>query len=628
MGPQHPTKPPSDKANLFPEFKNFSSPDSEFMKRLIHDYQLEGPYSELLRRYSENEKTDHGFRLNTFRYIHRDPLRFPDVAGHITSSIEYSVMNKKLTDLVQHATKLMDESALLPPEESRPDKTSHAMTLKQYLTYTKALMSLSLKYRNRAFKNLSKDEMDFLMDHAPVFINHVMKTDAVDGGDDDDLVKSNMKLISLAKKIDYTSLLISSAVLCELADKSHIDSLKVIFADIEPDKPITIQGIKGTLLHHEETPYGSIIIGGHGSNSYNCAAALIIDIGGDDLYKGSAGSASCNLPTSILIDLNGDDHYTATGFSSIGSGSFGTGVVIDAEGDDIYTGSCFSQGAGFMGTGILADLCGNDTYEGIKYCQGVGFWGLGMLLDHKGDDHYFSGVYSQGVGGPKAVGLLYDAEGTDSYRALGIYPSSYGTSGIFKGASQGFGIGLRDHASGGIGMLIDEGGEDRFQAGNYSQGCGYYFGLGILKNSGVNNDIYIGSRYGQGASAHSAAGILIDDGGNDTYSGHIGALQSAAWDLGLAALIDKSGNDRYNAKHLFFSQAAAAHNGFSMLIDSSGADIYDFPKEPKIQSNAYHGGSSFSFLIDSGGSIDLYNKDECLNNREILEGKYGFIVDR
>ncbi|MCX5852923.1 MAG: hypothetical protein NT072_12880, partial [Deltaproteobacteria bacterium] len=251
-----------------------------------------------------------------------------------------------------------------------------------------------------------------------------------------------------------------------------------------------------------------------------------------------------------------------------------------------------------------------------------------ILADYEGSDNYRSHVFAQGVGGPNGAGLLYDAKGNDSYFATGREPGSYGTPGTFDGFSQGFSIGFRDvAASGGIGILMDTGGNDRMRAGNFSQGGGYYFGIGILRNAGDGNDIYYGSRYAQGFCAHSAAGILIDDGGDDVYRGMEGALQAAAWDLGVAALIDKAGNDRYESAGLFFSRGAAAHNGISLFIDMTGDDRYDFPEEPRVPGNNYHGGSSLAIFVDAGGGTDLYNGGTAGNNHITCEEGFAITAD-
>ena len=36
--------------------------------------------------------------------------------------------------------------------------------------------------------------------------------------------------------------------------------------------------------------------------------------------------------------------------------------------------------------------------------------------------------------------------------------------------------------SGGVALLYDGGGKDRYEAGNFSQGGGYYFGIGMLSS--------------------------------------------------------------------------------------------------------------------------------------------------
>ena len=107
-------------------------------------------------------------------------------------------------------------------------------------------------------------------------------------------------------------------------------------------------------------------------------------------------------------------------------------------------------------------------------------------------------------------------------------------------------------------MLQDLEGDDVYDAGNFSQGTGYYFGVGVLDDAS-GNDRYLGSRYSQGSSAHQAVGILIDRQGDDFYSGKIAANQAAAWDVAIAGLFDYSGNDEYHGADL--SLGASAQNG-------------------------------------------------------------------
>ena len=210
--------------------------------------------------------------------------------------------------------------------------------------------------------------------------------------------------------------------------------------------------------------------------------------------------------------------------------------------------------------------------------------------------------------GPCGLGLLSDQAGNDTYLATGQLPGSYGQAGVFSGFSQGFASGLRNHAAGGMAILLDAQGYDRLRAGNFSQGGAYYFALGLLYNGGDQGDEYVGSRYAQGFSAHSALGLLLEAGGNDVYRGEVGALQAAAWDLGAAMLWDQGGNDQYLSKGRFFSLAAAAHNGLAVLVDERGEDVYQFEPGSRIAGNDYHGGNSLSLFWDKQGQ-DRYQAE-------------------
>jgi hypothetical protein len=612
---------PPENSLLFPEYETLSDPYSDLARKLIDKFDIENAYQDLLKRYDEDEIEYDAFRLNLFRYIHRDPLRFLPVAETISGDLEFFGKKSDLAVIIDHGAELIDES---------PDDTGETIdfpTSKDpdvHLAFIRNVVVRALDLRNRAVETLDKEEREFLLDNLPRFIDDGFESDS---SDSDNKAEKTKRTLQLLEKVNYGTLLKSAKILSQLTDTEWLSDFETSMIDYHSPQPFTIEGIGGTILFAEETAAGLIIIGGKGANRYEREAAVLIDLGGNDFYGGYPASAAGKRSLSIIVDFSGNDEYSATDNFAEGAGLLGTGILLDLAGDDIYHGVAFSQGVGIAGVGILADRGGDDEYFGQEYNQGVGFWGIGLLVDSEGKDSYRSHLFAQGVGGPKGVGLLLDNSGDDFYYATGKEPSSYGTPGIFNGYSQGFGIGLRHHASGGIGILIDSAGHDRFRAGDFSQGGGYYFGLGILRNSGNGDDEYIASHYGQGFSAHSAAGILIDDGGSDHYSGSVGALQGAAWDLGIAALLDRSGNDTYESAGLFFSQGAAAHNGFSFFIDSAGKDRYLFKEEKKVPKNTYHGGYSFSFVIDDGGDTDFYNGSLKENNRIQLEGEYGIRAD-
>jgi hypothetical protein len=615
------TETPPENSLLFPEYEKLSNPYSDLAKQLINEFDIENAYLDLLKRYDEDEREYDPFRLNLFRYIHRDPLRFLPVAEKVSWDLEALGKTNDLTAIIDYEAKLIDES---PDDAGETIEFPTSKDPEVHLSFIRDIVLRALDLRNRAIETLDKDERKFLSENLPPFIDDGFESDSSDSKNKAEKIRKTLRLL---EKINYGALLKSAKILSQLTDAEWLSDFERSMIDYPSPQPFIIEGVSGAVLFAEETEAGLIIIGGRTANRYESEAAVLIDLGGNDFYGGSPASATGDRPLSIIVDFSGNDEYSATKTFAEGAGILGTGILLDLEGDDIYHSISFSQGVGIAGIGILADRGGNDEYFGQEYNQGVGFWGMGLLFDSGGEDSYRSHLFAQGVGGPKGVGLLLDNSGDDSYYATGKEPSSYGTPGIFRGYSQGFGIGFRHHASGGIGILIDSAGHDRFRAGNFSQGGGYYFGLGILKNSGNEDDEYIASRYGQGFSAHSAAGILIDEGGNDHYSGSVGALQGAAWDMGIAALLDRSGNDTYESAGLFFSQGAAAHNGFSFFIDSAGEDRYLFEEEEKVSKNTYHGGYSLSFIIDDGGDVDSYNESRDGNDQIQLGGEYRIRAD-
>ena len=126
--------------------------------------------------------------------------------------------------------------------------------------------------------------------------------------------------------------------------------------------------------------------------------------------------------------------------------------------------------------------------------------------------------------------------------------------------SQGIGFGYRKYAAGGIGILCDVTGDDKYQAGEFSQGGAYFHGLGILRDFS-GDDSFRGNRYTQGFGVHQAFGVLIDDAGDDTYWGMTAADQGSAWDIAAGALLDKEGNDSYTAQGM--TQGSAAMQGIA-----------------------------------------------------------------
>ncbi|MEQ8234170.1 MAG: PDZ domain-containing protein [Gammaproteobacteria bacterium] len=221
--------------------------------------------------------------------------------------------------------------------------------------------------------------------------------------------------------------------------------------------------VQGDVLAWAALAEGFVVVGGDGANSYDMDGLYaVIDSGGDDTYR---WSAALPLPLQLIDDRGGDDRYLAER-GGPAAGLLGVAVLRDAGGDDHYESTLGGCGAGVFGFGLLIDAAGSDRYACARWSTGAGLYGGGALLD-AGDaaDLYLGELLVQGIGGPAGVGLLIDAGGDDFYRANGPVPSAYATPGVFLGLAQGVGYGLRPHDHGGLGVLRDLGGNDRYEAG-------------------------------------------------------------------------------------------------------------------------------------------------------------------
>jgi len=625
--------PPPDNQTLFPKYDHYSDPFITIPLSLIDAYTLKEDYDDLIKRYDDDEWWDDGFRLSIFRYVHRNPLMIPKIGDDISKQFSQSIHQHEI-DFSRWSSASSDMLDITPIQRDEIDLLTLPESWQSYTDCVNQIHTIIIeakKWRDIAFNNLTSDEIQFIKKHLPIVFDKLIDHYYLDSNAKMEEMDNHRRLVELSKSIDYQALLKASFILNQLSSNTWLTAISSLaqlpnpIFDCQPGK----YGISGDVLFMKQTDIGMVVIGGPGLTRYAKPIPVIIDMGGNDIYLTQVGAGDIiHHSIGLLIDLKGNDIYSSTDKFSHGSGFLGCGLLIDCDGDDHYIGSRLTQGCALMGTGILIDKVGNDQYIGQEFHQGVAFWGIGHLIDLNGNDSYQASLFSQAVGGTKGFGAILDCQGNDTYLVTSRYQSSYETNGVFRGSSQGFGFGFRGIASGGVGMLLDLDGEDRFTAGNFSQGGGYFFGLGLLRNFGNNNDMYLGSRYGQGFSAHSAVGILIDDGGDDLYKGIMGALQSAAWDLGAAALIDKSGNDTYDNQLTFFSLSSAAHNGFSLFIDMQGKDAYLTGQTPIAQSypNDYHNGYSFGFFIDSGGQQDYYEKGN-ENNQIYHSGNHSLFID-
>ena len=383
-----------------------------------------------------------------------------------------------------------------------------------------------------------------------------------------------------------------------------------------PEAPVT--------LH---TPAGSVRIGSLGPDRHETPMLLVLDPGGDDVYANGAGGADglAGRPVAAVLDLGGADRYASRGVSGAGSAFFGVCVVADAGGDDVYTAAFTGQGAGVFGAALLEDRAGNDLYRARAMAQGAGYAGCGVLRDGGGRDVYDVGFYGQGFAGVLGVGLLFDADGDDRYLAGGVRPDHERNDQRYLSLAQGFSIGARPLAGGGLGALVDLAGNDVYEADVYGQGAGYWYSVGLLLDAG-GHDSYRVYQYGQGSGIHLSCGLLADAGGNDRYTGYV-LSQGNAHDYAVGLLLDKGGDDTYTADH--YSQGRGMFNALGALIDSGGADGYFARQTPLCQGAGHDGGpreyGSLALLLDLGGP-DVYSVG-ISNGTYRLRPDFGIVYD-
>lgn len=393
-------------------------------------------------------------------------------------------------------------------------------------------------------------------------------------------------------------------VIAELDDFDNVD-LQFIGAAAQ-DLAAAGSAAKGILLGvvgdekyswRISTTWGEIVLSGGDDTSYeNLPAMLIIDTGGNDTYIGLPANRNPNNWLSIVLDSAGNDKYlssadlatkkvsaTANRASAKGFGpaaaTLGYAFLYDVRGNDLYRSTRPGISYARFGASAIVDSDGNDIYDLYADGQAAATAGYAIIEDMGGTDTYECFTRAQGYGGTLGCGALIDRGGNDTYTANNTqldFPSPQSAQHNVSMA-QGVGFGRRadfldGHSlSGGIGILYDLEGTDKYSCGVFGQGCGYWEGVGLLLDR-VGSDTYTGQWYVQGASAHFAIGYLEDENGEDTYNAALNMAQGAGHDFGTGFLIERNGNDQYSAPNL--SLGASSANGIGLFMDFQGDDTY------------------------------------------------------
>jgi hypothetical protein len=426
---------------------------------------------------------------------------------------------------------------------------------------------------------------------------------------DDEL---GMMFLNAADGFDLTNCLAASWRLARAVDAA--------VAGLQTNK------FEGEFQIKRDTELGKVIIGGVGRNVYTNEAFLIIDLGGDDIYLNAAGGANglVGRPVSVVIDLAGNDQFISQKSFSQGAGVFGVGILAALGSNCTFQAKHMSQGAGFFGCGLLMTGPGRQTFDAMTFCQGAGFFGAGILWQCGGNSTYRANQLAQGFGGVQGVGLVLDTGGNDTYVAGGKEECPW-IPGHYFTLAQGMGFGMRPFAGGGVGVLCDLKGDDRYVADVYGHGVSYWYAVGMLLDA-EGNDVYSAYQYCQGAGIHLSSGLLMDWVGNDQYTAR-GLCQGTAHDYSVGLLVDRSGNDRYIGDSA--TQGGAINNSFALLLDREGDDFYAAHDVNSSQGCGHDGlkreYGSIALLLDLAGK-DTYSQGQT-NNAMWLKPLYGAGLD-
>jgi hypothetical protein len=330
------------------------------------------------------------------------------------------------------------------------------------------------------------------------------------------------------------------------------------------------------------TPFGSIVVDTSGRDNRHQLqdALLVLDVGGDDEYEFLARGDTHAI--SVLLDHRGNDSYsTAAPGADPSSATLGYGFLWDTEGDDRYQGTEQAQASALFGAALLVDGGGSNRFVASSRSQAHAIGGIALLLGSGGgDDAFTAQTYSQATGGPQGVAVLVDTGGNDRYTLdnVPLVRPSPQLPDRNTSMGQGAGYGMRGlffdgrSTAGGIGLLLDLAGNDRYEAQVFAQGVGYYEGLGMLLDDG-GSDSFESAWYAMGAGVHYAAGILLKRGvGSDVYRSTHEMVAGSGNDWSVGVFVDEAGDDEYAVGQLSLGVAHA--NSTGIFVDGAGNDRY------------------------------------------------------
>ncbi|MDA3838559.1 MAG: HEAT repeat domain-containing protein [Candidatus Delongbacteria bacterium] len=367
-----------------------------------------------------------------------------------------------------------------------------------------------------------------------------------------------------------------------------------------------------------DTKLGKIAIGSDGDNTYEGEYFLIIDQGGNDTYKFN----NKYQRFSYIIDLKGNDRYISSEYGPASTFN-GISFLYEGEGDDIY--DCTNNSLAFAeyGFSVLLEAGGNDKYLSLKSSQASVSFGYACLWDNGGNDVYLGEEKTQAFAGVSGYSVLVDENGNDNYTLSGTQVDVLRYSDHFISMGQGFSIGDRDHAAGGMAFLFDKQGNDNYISDIFGQGGAYWFALGVLYDF-KGNDNYISYQYSIGSGVHLAFGTVIDLEGDDSYKSK-GVSIGCGHDYAGGMFFDLQGNDSYQAESLSIGSGNA--DAISIFFDGQGDDLYGAHQENTMGWSDWRRDTGYiSLFIEMSGN-DKYGSTFGANNQKWYQATWGVGMD-
>lgn len=314
----------------------------------------------------------------------------------------------------------------------------------------------------------------------------------------------------------------------------------------------------------------------------------------------------------LSVDLGGDDEY----FIPVA-----TAVTEDRN----HPVEIRTESFGFEELKISAGTRAGTTVSpttigGVSAWTGPQFSGASVAVDLAGDDRYTSEAgYNQGTArGPGTLGMLWDQAGNDTYEHTAK-----------RGGAQGYG------ALGGLGILIDGGGQDTYHAPRvFAQGVNSLGsatlsdagqgtlhlqidlpGGGLLIDGGSNTGDTFEARGGQGYTDTGGIALLVDRGGDTAYK----TLRSNPAFQG-------GREDRTDTSLEVLAQAVGpfgAPAGFAGLLDLGGNDTYSnqaAPSGPRGNDRFWHDNGTAPLGIGVDTSLDDPDGDGSPSLVEVMAG--------